>query len=67
MQSVTVLELLLKVHGWQGGTIYQAFRELKQEHKHKQKIKDLAFSDNAAYTVKTESAFYIELLEFIIC
>lgn len=50
MQSVTVLELLLKVHGWQGGTIYQAFRELKQEHK--QKIKDLAFSDNAVYTVK---------------
>ena len=63
MQSLTVLELLLKVHGWQGGTIWQAFRELKQEHK--QKIKDLAFSDNAVYTVKTESAFYIELLEFI--
>lgn len=63
MQSVTVLELLLKVHGWQGGTIYQAFRELKQEHK--QKIKDLAFSDKAVYTVKTESAFYKELLEFI--
>lgn len=63
MQSVTVLELLLKVHGWQGGTIYQAFRELKQEHK--QEIKDLAFSDNAVYTVKTESAFYKEMLEFI--
>lgn len=63
MQSVTVLELLLKVHGWQGGTIYQAFRELKQEHK--QIIKDLAFSDSAAYIVKTESAFYKELLEFI--
>lgn len=63
MQSVTVLELLLKVHGWQGGTIWQAFRELKQEHK--QKIKDLAFSDSAVYTVKTESAFYSELLEFI--
>lgn len=63
MQSVTVLELLLKIHGWQGGTIYQAFGELKQEHK--QKIKDLAFSDSAVYTVKTESAFYKELLEFI--
>ena len=63
MQSVTVLELLLKVHGWQGGTIWQAFRELKQGHK--QKIKDLAFSDNAVYTVKTESALYIDLLEFI--
>ena len=63
MQPVTVLELLLKVHGWQGGTIWQAFRELKQEHK--QKIKDLAFSDNAVYTVKTESALYIDLLEFI--
>ena len=63
MQSLTVLELLLKVHGWQGGTIRQAFRELKQEHK--QKIKDLAFSDNAVYTVKTESAFYKEMLEFI--
>ena len=63
MQSLTVLELLIKVHGWQGGTIWQAFRELKQEHK--QKIKDLAFSDNAVYTVKTESAFYKELLEFI--
>ena len=63
MQPVTVLELLLKVHGWQGGTIWQAFRELKQEHK--QTIKDLAFSDNAVYTVKTESAFYKELLEFI--
>ena len=63
MQSVTVLELLLKVHGWQGGTIYQAFRELRQEHK--QKIKDLAFSNGAVYTVKTESAFYKEMLEFI--
>lgn len=63
MQSVTVLGLLLKVHGWQGGTIWQAFRELKQEHK--QKIKDLAFSDEAVYTVKTESAFYKDLLEFI--
>ena len=63
MQPVTVLELLLKVHGWQGGTIYQAFRELRQEHK--QKIKDLAFSDNAVYIVKTESAFYKDLLEFI--
>lgn len=63
MRSVTVLELLIKVHGWQGGTIWQAFRELKQEHK--QKIKDLAFSDNAVYTVKTESAFYKEMLEFI--
>ena len=63
MQSVTVLELLLKVHGWQGGTIWQAFRELKQEHK--QKIKDLAFSDNAVYTVKTESALYTDLLGFI--
>ena len=63
MQSLTVLELLIKVHGWQGGTIWQAFRELKQEHK--QKIKDLAFSDNAVYTVKTESAFYKEMLEFI--
>ena len=63
MRSVTVLELLLKVHGWQGGTIWQAFRELKQEHK--QKIKDLAFSDNAVYTVKPKSAFYSELLEFI--
>ena len=63
MQSLTVLELLLKVHGWQGGTIHQAFRELRQEHK--QKIKDLAFSDNAVYTVKTESALYIDLLEFI--
>ena len=63
MQSLTALDLLLKVHGWQGGTIWQAFRELKQDHK--QKIKDLAFSDNAVYTVKTESAFYIELLGFI--
>ena len=63
MQSLTVLELLLNVHGWQGGTIWQAFRELKQEHK--QKIKDLAFSDNAVYTVKTESALYTDLLEFI--
>ena len=63
MQSITVLELLIRVHGWQGGTIWQAFRELKQDHK--QMIKDLAFSGNAVYTVKTESAFYIELLEFI--
>ena len=63
MQNITVLELLLKVHGWQGGTIWQAFRELKPEHK--QKIKDLAFSDGAVYTVKTESALYIDLLEFI--
>jgi len=57
MQSITVLELLLKVHDWQGGTIGQAFRELKQEHK--QMIKDLAFSGNAVYTVKTESAFIV--------
>lgn len=63
MQSVTALELLLMIYGWQGGTIYQAFRELKQEHK--QIIKDLAFSEGATYTVKTESAFYKELLEFI--
>lgn len=63
MQSVTVLDLLIKVHGWQGGTIWQAFRELKPEHK--QKIKDLAFSDGAVYTVKTESALYSDLLEFI--
>lgn len=63
MQSVTVMELLLKVHGWQGGTIWQAFMELKPEHK--QIIKDLAFSDGAVYTVKTESALYIDLLEFI--
>ena len=63
MQSVTVMELLFKVHGWQGGTIWQAFRELKQEHK--QVIKDLAFSDGAVYTVKTGSAFYSNLLEFI--
>ena len=63
MQSITVLELLIRVHGWQGGTICQAFRELKQQHK--QMIKDLAFSDNAVYTVKTESAFYKEMLEFI--
>ena len=63
MQSVTVLELLLRVHGWQGGTIWQAFRDLKPEHK--QTIKDLAFSDNAVYTVKTESALYSDLLEFI--
>lgn len=63
MQPITVLELLLKVHIWQGGTIWQAFRELKQEHK--QKIKDLAFSGNAVYTVKTGSAFYKEMLEFI--
>lgn len=52
-----------KIHGWQGGTIWQAFRELKQEHK--QTIKDLAFSGNAAYTVKTELALYSDLLEFI--
>ena len=63
MQSVTVLELLLKVHGWQGGTIWQAFRELKPEHK--QTIKALAFSDNSVYTVKPKSAFYGKLLEFI--
>lgn len=63
MQKVTVLELLFKVHGWQGGTIWQAFRELRQDHK--QKIKDLAFSDEAVYTVKTESALYSDLLEFI--
>lgn len=63
MQSVTVLDLLIKVHGWQGGTIWQAFRELKPEHK--QKTKDLAFSDTAVYTVKTESALYSDLLEFI--
>jgi hypothetical protein len=63
MQSVTVLELLLRVHGWQGGTIWQAFRELKPEHK--QTIKALAFSDTAVYTVKTESAPYSDLLEFI--
>ena len=41
----------------------QAFRELKPEHK--QKTKDLAFSDTAVYTVKTESALYSDLLEFI--
>ena len=63
MQSITVLELLIRVHGWQGGTIWQAFRELKPEHK--QTIKDLAFSDNAVYTVKIESALYSDLLEFI--
>lgn len=63
MQSVTVLDLLLKVHGWQGGTIWQAFSELKPEHK--QTIKDLAFSDNDVYTVKIESALYSDLLEFI--
>ena len=63
MQPVTVMELLLKVHGWQGGTIWQALRELKP--KHKQTLEDLAFSDGAVYTVKTESAFYSELLEFI--
>lgn len=63
MQSVTVLDLLINVHGWQGGTIWQAFRELKPEHR--QMIKDLAFSDGAVYTVKTESAFYGKLLEFI--
>lgn len=63
MQSVTVMELLFNVHGWQGGTIWQAFRELKPEHK--QTIKALAFSDNAVYTVKPKSAFYGKLLEFI--
>lgn len=63
MQSVTVMELLLKVHGWQGGTIWQAFSESKPEHK--QSIKDLAFSDNAVYTVKPKSSFYGNLLEFI--
>ncbi|QEG08512.1 hypothetical protein [Aeromonas phage 4L372D] len=63
MQNITVLELLLKVHGWQGGTIWQAFRELKPEHK--QTIKDLAFSNDPVYTVKTESALYSDLLEFI--
>ena len=63
MKSVTVMELLLKVHGWQGGTIWQAFSELKPEHK--ETIKELAFSENSAYTVKTESALYKELLEFI--
>ena len=63
MQSVTVLDLLLKVHGWQGGTIWQAFRELKPEHR--KMIKGLAFSENAVYTVKTESALYSDLLEFI--
>lgn len=63
MQSVTVLDLLINVHGWQGGTIWQAFRELKPEHR--QMIKDLAFSDGAVYTVKTESALYSDLLEFI--
>lgn len=63
MQSVTVLDLLINVHGWQGGTIWQAFSELKPEHK--QTIKDLAFSDGAVYTVKTESALYSDLMEFI--
>lgn len=63
MQSVTVMELLLKVHGWQGGTIWQAFRELKPEHK--QTIIDLAFSDKAVYTIREESALYRDLLEFI--
>lgn len=63
MQNITVIDLLIKVHGWQGGTIWQAFRELKPEHR--QTIKDLAFSDTAVYTVKTESAFYSNLLEFI--
>lgn len=63
MQNITVLELLLKVHNWQGGTIWQAFSELTQDHK--KIIKDLAFSNDAVYTVKTESAFYKELLEFI--
>ena len=62
MQSVTVLELLLKIPDWRGGR-GQTFRGLKQEHK--QIIRDLAFSDNAVYTVKPESAFYSELLEFI--
>ena len=42
MQSVAVLDLPLKVRGWQGGTIWQAFRGLKPEHK--QTIKDLALS-----------------------
>lgn len=63
MQSVTVLELLLKVHGWRGGTIWQAFRELKPEHK--QSIIDIAFSEKAIYTVREESALYKDLLEFI--
>ena len=63
MQNITVLDLLINVHGWQGGTIWQAFRELKPEHR--QMIKDLAFSDGAVYTVKTESALYSDLLEFI--
>lgn len=57
MQNITVMELLLKVHGW------QAFRELKPEHK--EIIKELAFSENSVYTVKTESALYKDLLEFI--
>lgn len=38
-------------------------REL--EPKHKQMIIDLAFSKDAIYTVKTESAMYKDLLEFI--
>lgn len=63
MQNITVLDLLLKVHGWQGGTIWQAFRDLKPEHK--QMIKDLAFSNDAVHTIKTESALYSDLLEFI--
>ena len=63
MQNITVLDLLINVHGWQGGTIWQAFRELKPEHR--QMIKDLAFSDGAVYTVKPKSAFYGKLLEFI--
>lgn len=63
MKSVTVMELFLVVHGWQGGTIWQAMREL--EPKHKQMIIDLAFSKDAIYTVKTESAMYKDLLEFI--
>jgi hypothetical protein len=62
-QSVTVLQLLLIVHGWQGGTIWQAIRELKEEHK--QKIKDLAFAEGCLYTVKTESACYRDLMEFL--
>ncbi len=56
-QSVTVMQLLLVVHGW------QAIRELKEEHK--QKIKDLAFSEGCLYTVKTESACYQDLMEFL--
>lgn len=63
MHYITVMDLLLKVHGWQGGTIWQAFRELRPEHK--QTIIDLAFSEKSIYTVKAETAFYKELLEFI--